>query len=554
MPTYLSKPVFEWPIDWTNPVNGTWGYDLKELQIGFGPELIDPLATYVIQGWEFQITLRDEEIPAVDSFMDALRGRAFPFWLPGPPAGLRIVEGISTSSFKVREQGATAEWSTRLKYLSFEKYADGVTTIQRGQILSVTDNLDGTETVTLSVALDTAVDSSWQIQALYLVRNAEDVEHVEIVAERCQRRSIKVVEIRTDYGSLRGIVPPRQDVFLYRFTAELPDGTIAWRYTSHPTDVTIESSALQSSSSSSSSFSESSSSSSSQSSSSGGESSSSSSSSSSSVSSSSSSSKSSSSSSSSRNSSSSSDADNDSVMWLAGAIEHDGLSRSSKLGGTVTIIGDFDTIEPLRLSLPTRISVQLRVQIYKASLDFTETELIFDGVIRKPELVGRRVRVTGMEFGDMLDGKFPPFYIQRDCNYTVYEPGTCRADKASKQVAVTLTAKAGRVIRVEGSGLAGKPVDYYAEGWVELGSGLSRVVLFVLQSTAANGPVILLTVANPLRLDVPAAGILTPGCAGTRADCIGKHNNFVNFGGHETPRENLTLTAIKTNASTGGKK
>lgn len=218
------------------------------------------------------------------------------------------------------------------------------------------------------------------------------------------------------------------------------------------------------------------------------------------------------------------------------------------------MIGDYDTIEPLRLSIPARLSAPLRLQIYEASADFTEATLLFDGLVRKPELVGRRVRATGMEFGDLLDGKFPPFFVQRDCNYTVYEPSTCRADKASKQVPIVLTAKAGRVIRVEGSGLAGKPADYYAEGWVEIGSGVSRVVLFILQSTAASGPVILLTVTIPPTLDVPSSGVLTPGCSGTRSDCIGKHDNFVNFGGHETPRENLTLTAIKTNAATGGKK
>jgi uncharacterized phage protein (TIGR02218 family) len=201
-----------------------------------------------------------------------------------------------------------------------------------------------------------------------------------------------------------------------------------------------------------------------------------------------------------------------------------------------------------------RISVPLRLQIYQTDSAFQEATLIFDGAVRKPELNGRRVQVKCNEWGDAMEQRVPGFFIQRECNYRVYDSKTCRADKASKQVAVTLTVKAGRSVRANGAGLAGLAASWFAQGWLETGTGLNREVRFILDSTAAAGNDVILTLSQALSAEVPIAATMTRGCDGLRSTCIAVFDNLVNFGGHAPSRQNLTLTAIKTNTKTGGKK
>lgn len=569
---YKGRPVFTWEIDWSDPVNGRWQFDLREIELGFGPEITDIQQDHIIHGFEFRVQVRDDDVDNLNDFLDELEGRSKPFWLPGPSAQFVIISAPTSTTFTVYEQGSASSWTLHPGgYVCFTKLGE---TSVVSKITGIVNNGDGTETVTIADAV--TIDSSWQVFPLYLVRLADDTEKVEVLAERWQRRSFRVVEMPKDYDTITAIgttTDPSTPVYLYRFTAPLPDGDVVWRFTSHPTDVTIQSADQQSSSSSSSSadalsFSSSSSLStpSSQSSSSDSSSSSpanqstSSSSSDSSLSiSSSSSSPSSSSSRSSSSSSSSAESSSSSSgpvgeTFLAVPIEHSRLSRSTKLGGTVAITADYDTVEPLRLCVPMRLSVPLRVEILRTTTAFIEPETLFNGVVLSPELNGRKVKVSCTEWGSAMDRKLPGFFIQRTCNYRVYDMSTCRADRASKQVTVNITGVNGRLLTVQSASLAGLPLNWFAEGWIELGSGLQRRILFVSGNFAATGTSMVLTVTNPLDLELPQTGVLVPGCDGNRSTCIAKFDNLVNFGGHETPKSNLTLTAIKAKQKTGGKK
>lgn len=399
------------------------------------------------------------------------------------------------------------------------------------------------------------VDETWTIVPLYLVRLADDIERIEIIAERYQKRVFKVVEIPNDYATR---LDPTEPVFLYKFTAALPDGDVVWRFTSHPTDVTLEEVSSSSSSGTVSSVSSDSSSQSLSSVSSGDVSTASSSSSSSLSSNSSSSSESSSSggkssSSGSTPSSSSSSGPASQTLWLAVGIDHGRLSRSTKFGGTVEVTGDYDTVEPLRLCVPLRIDAPLKLEILKTDTDLGEPETIFNGSVRNPRLRGRTVSVSCVEWGDALEGKVPNFFIQRVCNYRIYESGTCKAVQSSFQVAVTITAVSSRSITITGAGLAGLAEGYFSEGWIETGSGLDRRVGYITDSEAASGTTVVLTVSQTLSIELPASATAVPGCDGQRATCISKFNNLDNYGGHETPRTNLSVEAIKTDQSgTGG--
>lgn len=634
--TFRGLQVFDWPIDWASPVNGEWSFDLREVLLGFGPELTDIKQSHVVHGWEFTTDFRDDQIDDIETFLDALKGRSRPFWMPGPSARFRIEDGNAANSFVIYEQGAATSWQLHPGgYLWFTKPGDAP---QIAKITGIVDNGDGTETVTFeqvqsahesssssvnsssssssrsrssvsssssTVASNTSssessqssvnssssghsssssegesssssiypesessssafvtVDEEWEVFPLFLVRLADDVERIEIFADTWQRRSFKVVELPHDYALVDQSGEPAESaepVYLYRFTATFPTETVTWRFTSYPSDVTMQNGNLQSSSSSSSSESESQSSASSkssvsESSSLNSSSSTNNSSSSTAVSeSSSSTSDSSYSSSSSSSSTNSSSSDGPTTTWLAVGIEHSRLSRTAKLGGTVTISADIDNVEPLRLLVPMRLAVPLKVEILRTNTNWTEAEVVFVGVVRKPDLQGRKVSVQCVEWGEVMDQKVPNFYIQRNCNYRVYDANTCRASQSAKEIDVSVIAKASRTITIEDSGLAGLAENWFAGGWIELGEGLEREVYYVMSSTAAFGNRVILTLSAAFAAEVPASGTVVPGCDGRRSTCVSKFDNLVNFGGHATPRDNLTLVAIKTNQR-GGKK
>lgn len=323
------------------------------------------------------------------------------------------------------------------------------------------------------------IDEEWKVFPLYLVRLADDTERVEILSERWQRRTFRVVELPHDYA---GITTPALPVFLYRFTAALPDGDIVWRYTSRPTDATVSGS-----------------------------------------------------------------------TWLASGIEHTRLSRSARLGGTVSVAADYDNIEPLKLCIPPRIAVPLKVEILKTTTALGTPETLFVGTVRKPELDGRKITITATEWGDVLEQKLPAFFIQRDCNYRVYDQDTCRANKTAQQVAVSITSSTDRTVTIQGSGLSGKAANWFSHGWIEFGSGLDRCIRFITQSTAASGNTVTLTVNQAITDDLPVSATIVPGCDGKRNTCLTKFGNEVNFGGHETPRDNLVFDAIRTQTKAGKK-
>jgi hypothetical protein len=226
------------------------------------------------------------------------------------------------------------------------------------------------------------------------------------------------------------------------------------------------------------------------------------------------------------------------------------MSRSMKMGGTVTITADIDNVEPLRLLIPMRLSAQLKVRILKTDSGLNEPEIIFDGVVRKPDLQGRRISVSCVEWGDVMDQIVPGFYIQRNCNYRVYDSRTCRASRASKEVAVSVIAKSSRTIIVQAAALTGQVANWFALGWLEVGDD----VYTIMSNAAASGNTVTLTLGSTFRSEVPVSAVALPGCDGRFSTCGTKFDNRVNHGGAATPKENLTLVAIKSDLGGGGKK
>lgn len=231
--TYLSRPVLETEIDWQNPVNKRFSYDLRELALGFGAEVFTSLQIDTVQGYDLQFDLTtDAAIAAFDEFFDALQGRLTGFWLPEPMERCQIVASVSPTVFNITDQNLRDAWDEHSGvYLFFIR--EGYTSAA-AKVLSVTSIGGGLEQVTLDAAVNiNLLHASAFVHRLLYVRLASDEEDGTFMAEGWLRANLRVVELPREYAAIEtGITR----IWLYDFYAAEPIN-LHWRYTSFAADV-----------------------------------------------------------------------------------------------------------------------------------------------------------------------------------------------------------------------------------------------------------------------------------------------------------------------------
>ncbi len=234
---YLDRPIFEFEIDWTRLPSTGFEYDLRALEIGFGPPAFAPLQDDVVHGFQFEVVLQDPDaIASVEAFFDAIKGRLQGFWLPGPQEAFRIVDfvGVTAGTIEVDISGqGLAETFGDHPATHVYLTKSGQTPIA-AEILGVDDNGDGTERVTIDVV--TPIDETWRAWSLHYVRLAQDVEQGRFEAEGVLVYFVKVVELPTEYAMAE---TGQRPVFLYHLWSDF-NGTVQhWYFTSHALDITL---------------------------------------------------------------------------------------------------------------------------------------------------------------------------------------------------------------------------------------------------------------------------------------------------------------------------
>jgi uncharacterized phage protein (TIGR02218 family) len=228
MATYLSRPVWEWPIDWSSQPKGRFSYDLREIALGYGPESYYSPQDHIVNGYRFDIVLdTDADIAAMDTFFDALVGRLVGFWLPTPDVAFEIVAGVAADKCDIVAAGLPDGLTT---YPEFHVWLtrDGYTS-QAAKLSAASTNPDGTERITFSAALAEAPNQHWKAVRLQYVRLADDREDGKFDAEGRLSRKIAVVELPSEYASLE---TGETLVYLYHFSVEAGAETLHWHWTS----------------------------------------------------------------------------------------------------------------------------------------------------------------------------------------------------------------------------------------------------------------------------------------------------------------------------------
>jgi uncharacterized phage protein (TIGR02218 family) len=230
---YLNRPVFEIAANWVTLPLKAFRYEMSELAVGFGKRWNIAVADHAVQGWEISVDLLNEaEVAACESFFADLKGRLKGFWFPAQFMAAKITNGVSATQFDIEKIDLLSTFASHPdQYLYFEKAGQ---TAQIAKINAVADIGGGKERITVDAALAPAIDATWRVWRLHYVRLADDEESFEWIAERRQRRKIRVIELPKEYGAFELGTEP---VFLYHFWLETPT-PIHWRFTSFDQQIT----------------------------------------------------------------------------------------------------------------------------------------------------------------------------------------------------------------------------------------------------------------------------------------------------------------------------
>lgn len=231
--------------------------------------------------------------------------------------------------------------------------------------------------------------------------------------------------------------------------------------------------------------------------------------------------------------------------WKSAALEH-GPVKFAPTGNELTLSADAD-LPPIRRLLAGQLPEGLRLNLYQADLDQGATPtLVWSGLCLKAQLEGRTAKIAVATWLDALDQELPAFWFQQQCNYRVFERATCRLRRQDWEITARIAQIEGRTVTLEGRQLEGIGAHWFAEGWLETGYGETAETALVLDSAAALGDSLAVTLAQPLAHAQPGQrAILLPGCDGLLATCRDKFQNLSNFGGHILPSENLAVSALK---------
>lgn len=468
MSTYLTRPVLTNAINWKSPLVKTFAYDLREMQIGHGAQVYDPLQDQVVQGLEFQVDLRTlAEIQAWDDFFATLRGAMTGFWLPSNRFEMRIKANVSATQFTIKHQNLAAWYTAHPSaYLWFTKSGQ---TSKGAKIVGVVEVDATTERVTVDASVN--VDATWDVARLHYVRLASTEERAEFVAEQWQTRKVRVVEVPTEYAAVE---TGQRPVFFYHFWIEYPTGTEHWRFTSFDQAISAE-----------------------------GE------------------------------------------TWAPEPVTHGQLRQTAKADREeVSIEAYWSATTPLRLFIPFMLPLPLKVEIVKRTLPtLTAKTILFVGEVRSVEPKGKKLVARCSSFLDAMDRRVPSFLIQKDCNYILFEPNTCRAVAATYAKSATITTINRDVIRVTHASLTGLGTGWFDGGWLQMGTGADLEYRAIMASTEIGGGVHELVLNQRLAVGVVSDAVtLYPGCDRTFATCGTKFANSDNFGGFPfIPRRNPAL-------------
>ena len=174
--------------------------------------------------------------------------------------------------------------------------------------------------------------------------------------------------------------------------------------------------------------------------------------------------------------------------WVAKRITHGAIQRSTRADAPEFVIEcERDPDIPLIHLVPPALAWPLQVEI-RESFSIEDTgQVLAIGRVQTVRAHARSLEARCSSFIEALPRSVPGFLLQARCNWQVFST-PCGLDASGYTKTVTVTSTSGRTVVVNDPSLSGLPSGWFAEGWIDVGTGLNRELRTILASTPSWMP------------------------------------------------------------------
>lgn len=219
--------------------------------------------------------------------------------------------------------------------------------------------------------------------------------------------------------------------------------------------------------------------------------------------------------------------------WQPAAITDDGSKQTGEAVNDVLTIDAPSWIGPAQVFMSASPSKSIQVTIFAKHEGDAELVAIYVGDISQINypLPAGMVKISCETLGASMQREGLRLAWQRPCPYALYDPVTCKVNKALWGTTFVVQTIDGDIIRILLS--TARATDFYNNGFLEWAHpirGTETLAIDTYTQVAASdeGTIALLSPAGDLF--VGATGTAYPGCNFTPASCTG-FANYDNYGG-----------------------
>lgn len=215
------------------------------------------------------------------------------------------------------------------------------------------------------------------------------------------------------------------------------------------------------------------------------------------------------------------------VPWLAVPIADDGVSQTGEAVTDALSITTSTKIGAAEVYMQYPPSSPMAVAIFSKHYEDTEIRCRYVGEVTSPDVSQPGTIIFTCEtLSATMNREGLRLGWQRNCPHALYDPVSCKVEKAAYAQPSAVTLIVGNLLTVPS--LAGAPADRYAGGfveWLDVTRGIERRGI---ESSLTDGRIIMFGTAEGMSVGMNL--VAYPGCDRTTSSCQ-LFNNLPNFGG-----------------------
>jgi len=222
--------------------------------------------------------------------------------------------------------------------------------------------------------------------------------------------------------------------------------------------------------------------------------------------------------------------------WTSAAIKSDSVKQTGETSNDAFSLDVPSWVAPAQIHMTSAPSTPITMIQYTKHLDDAQMLVSYIGeIVQVGFPMPGRAKITCQNTSGSLDREGLRLGWQRTCSYALYDPLTCKVDKAVWQQAFVVLTINGAVVGIELAGVL-RDTDYFNNGFLVWTHPMRGNEYLAIEKSVKVAPAVnavntqLLLQGDPGELFEGVGGFVLPGCNFTPTNCQA-FGNYDNYGG-----------------------